>query len=338
MGAFASSFEKAFVPAAKSSSDATLEMLKEKIKQNEESRQSGMIIDTLEAKIVENALKSGKSPEEATALSKAFDGVRKAKLSASETMAMAKVIQPELFATGKSSVGGRILMAGQGGVKQIGNYGPGDKVFKEALTPEQLSERTTATEEAKYGGPKEIAARAFSLRNEFQALPTIKDFQVVRNQVNAMDSLVKNIKAGDGESALALDQGLITMFNKITDPQSVVRESEYERTAQNLSLANRFQGAFEKLQKGGAGLTTDDREALVFGAKVIADSRGGQYNEVISNFESMANEFGVKPELVTGGYGKFEPFIKSGSKKIDPESLKKMSREEKIAMLKAKKK
>lgn len=39
MGAFASSFEKAFIPAAKSSSDATLELLKEKIKKDAESAQ-----------------------------------------------------------------------------------------------------------------------------------------------------------------------------------------------------------------------------------------------------------------------------------------------------------
>ena len=186
-----------------------------------------------------------------------------------------------------------------------GGYIPkGGKVFKEALAPEEIASR----EEAKFGASKETAKRAFDLRQEFQNTETVKDFQVIRNQVTAMDALVDKIDT-DKQSALALDQGLITLFNKVTDPQSVVRESEYERTPENLSLVNRFQGAYGKLAKGGAGLTNTDRKALVFGAKVIADSRGNIYNDVLSNYENLSEEFGVKPKLVTSGYGKHKNFL-----------------------------
>jgi hypothetical protein len=53
------------------------------------------------------------------------------------------------------------------------------------------------------------------------------------------------------------------MFNKITDPQSVVRESEYARTASDLSLLNRLKGKYEKWASGGAGLTDEDRKAIL---------------------------------------------------------------------------
>lgn len=148
---------------------------------------------------------------------------------------------------------------------------------------------------------------SFDLRKEFQSIQQVKDYQTIKNQVSSMDALIKNLS--DKNNRLALDQGLITLFNKITDPQSVVRESEYERTPSNLALANRFSGAFEKLVKGGAGLTNDDRKALVFGAKIIADSRGNEYNQLVDNYEGLAKEFGVKPSNVTSGLGRHKPFL-----------------------------
>lgn len=155
------------------------------------------------------------------------------------------------------------------------------------------------------------ANRATNLRKEFNALPLVKDYQTVKNQVSSMDSLL-NSSTNDEESRLALDQGLITMFNKITDPKSVVRESEYSRTPENLSLANRLSGAVEKLKKGGAGLTHEDRKALVFGAKLIANQYGKTYNDTLSNYQDLASKMKVDPELVVGGYGKHDDFFGGG--------------------------
>lgn len=155
------------------------------------------------------------------------------------------------------------------------------------------------------------ANRASGLRKEFNALPSVKDYQTVKNQVSSMDALL-NASETDKQSALALDQGLITMFNKITDPKSVVRESEYARTPENLSLVNKLSGAVEKLKNGGAGLTKDDRKALVFGAKLIANQYGKNYNSVLDNYNELAVGMKVKPELVTQGYGRHEDFSTSG--------------------------
>lgn len=186
-----------------------------------------------------------------------------------------------------------------GQLEQAGTIKKGDAV-RNTLSPEDIQKK----EQAKYDGTKETSSRAFDLRKEFQATDTVRDFQVIKNQVSGMDALMNNLK--DEKSRLALDQGLITLFNKITDPTSVVRESEYERTPQNLSLINRFSGAIEKLEKGGAGLTNEDRQSLVFGAKTIAKARGDIYNKVLDNYSNLATEFGVKPELVTSGYGRYE--------------------------------
>ena len=203
-----------------------------------------------------------------------------------------------------------VYNVGQSGdLTSAGQVPAGSKVFKQALTPEEIGARTTASEFAKYGGVKEEAARAFSLRQELQAIPSVKEFQTIKNQVDSMEALVNSSRSNESKNShLATDQGVITLFNKITDPTSVVRESEYERTPKNLSLANKFVGAFEKWKSGGAGLTQEDRESLLFGAKLMANSRGKGYNEILSNYENLSNKFGVEPELVTSGYGKFDGY------------------------------
>ena len=316
MGSFCKSFSESFDKTATVSAAGTLDVIKEKIKQNDEVRKSSAALDALEIRIVQNATSKAKNPQEAAEMaftaSASIDALRKAKLPLETTTTLTKMMFPELK-TDSTPI--NVYNVGQGGeLTSAGQVPAGSKVFKQALTPDEIGARVKSSEEAKYGGVKEEAARAFDLRKEFQAIPQVKDFQIIKNQVSSMDALLNQVKLGDGKSALALDQGLITMFNKITDPTSVVRESEYDRTPKNLSLVNRFQGAIQKLDKGGAGLTQEDRESLVFGAKVIADSRGSAYNEVLSNYENLSTEFGVKPGLVTSGYGKFESFLKAEPK------------------------
>lgn len=139
------------------------------------------------------------------------------------------------------------------------------------------------------------------IREEFLNRPEVKEYVTINTQVRSMDTLLKKATEGNLQNKAALDQALITMFNKLTDPTSVVRESEYARTPQNLPLANRFSGALQKLAKGGAGLTDQDRLALVWGAKVIANERGRTFNETLSGYEDLSSEYGIESNLITRG-------------------------------------
>ena len=124
-----------------------------------------------------------------------------------------------------------------------------------------------------------------------------------------MDALLQKALSGDVQNKVALDQALITMFNKLTDPNSVVRESEYARTPQNLPMVNRIQGAVQKLTKGGAGLTNKDREALVLGAKIIADERGKTYNTTLQEYGDLAGGYDLDPALTLRGMKEHSNFI-----------------------------
>ena len=123
-----------------------------------------------------------------------------------------------------------------------------------------------------------------------------------------MDSLLQNSLQGNLDSHLALDPILITTFNKINDPNSVVRESEYARTSEGLSLSNRFKGSFEKLKKGGSGLTDEDRKSLVQGAKIIANSQGEIFNQTHNRFSAIASKYNLDPDVVTGGLLPFKAY------------------------------
>jgi hypothetical protein len=151
---------------------------------------------------------------------------------------------------------------------------------------------------------KDDLTRTSQLRKEFIDRQEVKDYVQTNTNVSAMKNFLTKAQTGDIQNQVALDQALITMFNKLTDPQSVVRESEYARTPQNLSLVNRFGGAVQKLQKGGAGLTNADREALVWGAEVILDERGKTYNNTLDEYNTLAGGYEVEPDLVTRGMKK----------------------------------
>lgn len=80
--------------------DAGGDIAKMIIKRSEENKKyqaSNIIIDTMEQRILQNAAKQGMSEDAAKAMTKSFDALRKAKLEPSETMAMGKMLAPDIF-------------------------------------------------------------------------------------------------------------------------------------------------------------------------------------------------------------------------------------------------
>lgn len=319
MANFGSSFAESFESSYKTSSDASLELLKEKIKADQAKAEEKYKATTLRNSNIAIATEFG-DQDIAKKIINVSEAVGDSSEGQKNVNEFAKFMLKEKMKTtvGKPTVKGFVVNTANAGVTPIINpetgsteFSPGTRLLQAPMTPETVAARTAASEGAKFESPIQTEARTSKLRTEFQAVPVVKDFQIIREQVGVMDDLIKSIKVDDNtkdSNALALDQALITTFNKITDPTSVVRESEYERTPSNLSLANRFTGAFEKLKKGGAGLTKKDREALVFGAKVIADSRGSRYNKILSSYRTIAEDSGAEPDMVTIGFGEYKPF------------------------------
>jgi len=175
-----------------------------------------------------------------------------------------------------------------------------------AITPYQRESLDLEREKASYALPRQELAQkkqdlygTSKLREEFLNKAEVKDYITSKTQVDSMDSMLANLSQGNNK--VALDQGLISMFNKLTDPTSVVRESEYARTPENLPVVNRMVGAIDKLKQGGAGLTNGDREALVVGAKIIMDERGRTYNKTLGEYNTLAEQYGFDQSLINRG-------------------------------------
>ena len=148
-------------------------------------------------------------------------------------------------------------------------------------------------------GKRQNLVDSTKIREEFLNRPEVKEYTNISTQVNAMDSLLESNK--NSPNKVAIDQALISMYNKLTDPNSVVRESEYARTGKNLPLFHRIEGLILKVEEGGAGLTDNDRNAIVDGAKIIADARGETYNQTLKEYVDLSGEYGIDESLITRG-------------------------------------
>jgi len=147
------------------------------------------------------------------------------------------------------------------------------------------------------------ASDEMAIRKEFQSLPEVKTHVEISSQIQRLNkAMEENAKGGN---KVAVDQALITVLNKMLDPSSVVRESEYARTPQDLAFLNRMKGKIDKLQTGGAGLTDEDRVAIANMARNFADVSQGMYDEQAKYYSGLSERYGYSPEnIVRLGGGK----------------------------------
>ena len=85
----------------------------------------------------------------------------------------------------------------------------------------------------------------------------IKPAADLQRQVTLMEAGMEAARRGDLNAGA---QAVLVTFQKILDPTSVVRESEYARSPQGLGLIHRIQGAVEKITKGGPGVPPQELE------------------------------------------------------------------------------
>lgn len=154
------------------------------------------------------------------------------------------------------------------------------------------------------GGAGKDFKNESAMRKEFLTLPEVKDFPSIEQ--NSKRALVALQEQGKG-SNVAVDQSIITVFNKMLDPSSVVRESEYARTPQDLSVLSRIKGKWDKVQRGGAGLDSNERQALYRMVKNFNDIANVQYNEQVDFYSGLAKRYGYRPENIVRLGGKRAP-------------------------------
>lgn len=131
------------------------------------------------------------------------------------------------------------------------------------------------------------------MANEFNGRKVVQDQVLIQGQADRVEAAL--VEGATSESLIGVDQSLITIFNKMLDPTSVVRESEYARTGEDQALMNRWRGKKDRLTSGGAGLTTEDRLAIARLAIEFSRLHNERYQDAASQQRRLAIRQGINP-------------------------------------------
>lgn len=143
--------------------------------------------------------------------------------------------------------------------------------------------------------PTDVRHTSTSLRKEFNALQPVKDYRDMENKFNVMQKAAE--ESTKTNNYVAVDQALVTLFNKMTDPQSVVRESEYVRTPQDMAVMDRLKAAVIRVGKGGR-LEANTRQALMTMAGKFREAYSSKFLELADEYRGYATGYGIDPNLV----------------------------------------
>lgn len=153
----------------------------------------------------------------------------------------------------------------------------------------------------KNNGPVSFSAIT-TVRKEFEGLPVIKNFNEINRQMGNVKSIYEKYKQGNLK-ANANDQVLITTINKILDPTSVVRESEFNRTAQGQALTDKLQGYLRKISKGGSGLTDAERNDMFEAMETMYLATQQEAYNAAEYYTDLAMRYNINPaDIVSPKY------------------------------------
>jgi hypothetical protein len=177
------------------------------------------------------------------------------------------------------------------------------------MTPlkSQLLDAQIAETRAKIDGASDATSKATTLRQEFNSSLITKNYQTIQYAQNLMSKARQEAAKGN---RVAADQTLGVMFQKMLDPTSVVRESEYARTPEGVALLNRIESILPQIMKGGLTLSDDDRDAIMTMSTKALESAGAIMNDHMERYGQLADEYKVPRKLV---FGNMKPFDVAGT-------------------------
>lgn len=125
-----------------------------------------------------------------------------------------------------------------------------------------------------------------------------KDVRSVQQHVNVIDAAMAEVAKGGSLNAPA--QAIISSFNKITDPASVVRESEYARTPEGQALIDQWKGKIDQVSRGGPGMTPRELKEMADFSKKLVGAHTEPLMKQQQLIERRADEFELDTESITG--------------------------------------
>lgn len=154
------------------------------------------------------------------------------------------------------------------------------KSVKQELTPEDKMKTEITLSKQVQGATKE-------------AVEAVRNINLINTSLSAAKQ-----QLAQGKDIGSSSQAIITAFNKILDPNSVVRESEYARTSEGSSLLNRLDGALTKLQSGGAGLSIQSLEEYANLGKEFMNNYNDSQVNTLKQVRNQTESYGLNLDNV----------------------------------------
>jgi len=154
------------------------------------------------------------------------------------------------------------------------------------------SRRELADLKSTQGQDKERKKDEVEARKRFDSNPVVKEFNDLDNRAKSLDDL-------NSSDSGAADQAIVYIFNKLLDPTSVVRETEYTNAARNSGKLNEFKMLAEKLSRGKF-LSPEQKRDMAATAKQIVNSARVKYDNVVDDLVKDSEYYGWNAERVLG--------------------------------------
>ena len=144
---------------------------------------------------------------------------------------------------------------------------------------------------------KEQLAMVRQLSDDWQ-----KTTRLMQGLLDSSDRMNIGLKMAQDGDMLAGSQAILISFNKLLDPISVVRESEYARSETGQSALETMKGYADKLARGGAGVTEAELKSYVrFGKEVVQKAMASTVGPERKRIERLVKFSGVDPALIFSG-------------------------------------
>ena len=140
--------------------------------------------------------------------------------------------------------------------------------------------------------PAKIMSAEQSLMSKFNSMndwnkEALTQINKMQQALDAIDADKKN----DKKTLNSASQTIVTAFNKILDPSSVVRESEYARTPEWQSYIDKLQWKYDQITKWWAWLTYENLKASVDLAQKFAKAYQDNQNQLAQLIRNQAKTF-----------------------------------------------
>lgn len=119
-------------------------------------------------------------------------------------------------------------------------------------------------------------------------------------QFSVMRSAMARWDKGEAKDLNATTQAIITPFNRIMDPASVVRESEYARSPAGQAFIESLGGRAAALLRGGPGVTPESLREFVALASEFEKRAMQSVKDEQERIQSVADEYGLDVNRIMG--------------------------------------